>query len=85
MSFNPASAVQVAADNVAALRQCDVYRALESNYQHLTAMGRYITDNRPDLADEVAECIADIKADQHQAASQAAIRSGNGPSCIFDV
>lgn len=55
--------ILIAADNIETLRVCDVYRVLDHNIDELTNLANYITNARPDLAGEVAECVADIKAE----------------------
>lgn len=66
MSKNKAyeTLVTVAADTVEVLRRCDVYRLIETseNVQGVdtTAFAKWLVGRRPDLADEVRECLLEI-------------------------
>lgn len=51
--------VKVAADSIAELRKVDVLRVLTSNGMRQRPLARYICANRPDLAQEVRECMKD--------------------------
>lgn len=60
MTFNPALAVKVAADDVGSLRRIDVFRVLDwTPPAHRQAVADYLIRERPDLAGEVAEALAD--------------------------
>lgn len=62
--FDPALAVLIAADSLAQLRKIDVYRVLDYvPARNRQAMAVWINEGRPDLAAEVAECLADIAAE----------------------
>jgi stalled ribosome rescue protein Dom34 len=52
--------IKVAADSIEQLRKVDVLRVLESNGSRQKELARYITAKRPDLAQEVKECMEDI-------------------------
>ena len=63
--FDPEMAIRIAADNVAKLRKQDVFRVLEQvPHAQLAKVAAYIKTKRDDLAQEVTECVAEIKADQ---------------------
>jgi hypothetical protein len=49
--------IKVAADSIAELRKVDVLRVLISNGLHQKQLARYICAERPDLAQEVLECM----------------------------
>lgn len=51
--------IKVAADSVGQLRKVDVMRVLESNGTRKKELARYITEKRPDLAQEVKEVMED--------------------------
>jgi len=48
------AAIKIAANSVSELRKADVFRVLEQN-DNRVALAAYISDVRPDLAEEVAE------------------------------
>ena len=54
------TALHIAANTWAELRKCDVYRLIEV---YGSEYAIHITTNRPDLADECTECIADLSDD----------------------
>lgn len=57
-----ASFIKVAADDIASLRKQDVDRVLsEAPAEHRQAVADYIVANRADLAEEVAECMAELE------------------------
>lgn len=49
--------IKVAADSIAELRKVDVLRVLISNGLRQKQLARYICAKRPDLAQEVRECM----------------------------
>jgi hypothetical protein len=51
--------IKVAADSIAGLRKVDVLRVLTSNGLRQRPLARYICAKRPDLAQEVKECMED--------------------------
>jgi len=54
--------IRIAAQSVDKLRKCDVYRVLENadTAGVRSQMAAYIQVHRPDLAEEVDECVAEI-------------------------
>lgn len=54
--------LHIAADSPAELRKCDVYRIVEAseNAGCMLAFCRWLAGERPDLADEVAECAGEV-------------------------
>ncbi len=53
--------IMIAADNLQALRACDVYRVLsEAPAADRDGLADWIAAGRPDLAAECAECLADL-------------------------
>lgn len=48
------TAIKIAANSISELRKNDVFRVLEQNNDR-EALAAYISEKRPDLADEVAE------------------------------
>lgn len=53
--------IKIAADSIETLRQSDVFRVLEQNDTSVRAeLAAYIAAKRPDLANEVAECLEDL-------------------------
>lgn len=53
--------IKIAADSIETLRQSDVFRVLEQNDANVRAkLAAYIIAKRPDLANEVAECLEDL-------------------------
>lgn len=60
--ITPEKAVKIAADDVSKLRKADVFRVLDTYKDNATAIGNYITENRPDLANEVDEVLSEINA-----------------------
>jgi hypothetical protein len=58
--------VKIAADSIAALRKVDVYRVIESVHANNSdgisraSLARWISDQRPDLAQEAAEVLAEL-------------------------
>lgn len=55
--------IQAAADSLEELRECDVMRVIESanNCEVLEEMKTKIETERPDLKEEVAECIEELE------------------------
>lgn len=51
--------IKVAADSIAQLRKVDVLRVLISNGMRQKQLARYICAKRPDLEQEVKECMRD--------------------------
>lgn len=62
MDINLDTLIHIAADSVAQLRRCDVYRVLhESHYSGcFQRMIDYLQAKRPDLRDEVQDCQQDL-------------------------
>ena len=59
--FNPELHVKIAADSLAELRRCDVFRLLSQlDADERSFMAQWITASRWDLRDEVASCLEDI-------------------------
>ena len=55
------SRITIAADSVAQLRRCDVFRVLEwCPAEERPALAGWIVGERADLADEVAEVMAEL-------------------------
>jgi uncharacterized protein YqeY len=55
--------IKIAAENIKSLRQSDVFRVLDEALSAKRKMvSNYITENRPDLATEVSECLEDLAA-----------------------
>lgn len=52
------AAIKIAAENIEALRKADVFRVLEQN-DNRAELAAWIAAQRPDLADEVAEIMAE--------------------------
>lgn len=53
--------IAIAADSVTALRQSDVYRVLEwAPADKRQVLAQYISTERADLADEVANCLDEL-------------------------
>ena len=55
-------AIMVSADDVSKLRRPDVFRVLDGwpgNADSRVTFADWIVTNRPDLSEEVAECLAD--------------------------
>lgn len=53
--------IKIAADSIDKLRSIDVYRVLDSvDSDGRPALAAYIKGNRPDLADEVDDSLADL-------------------------
>ncbi len=53
--------IKIAANDVKSLRKSDVYRVLEQNSVVIRCeLAAYIASNRPDLAEEVSECLEDM-------------------------
>ncbi len=53
--------IAIAADSVATLRRPDVYRVIEwAPADERQVLAKYISASRPDLADEAADCLADL-------------------------
>ncbi len=53
--------VRLAADSIDRLRQCDVYRLMEwAPAPFRAGLANYLKQNRPDLAAEVDDCLADL-------------------------
>ncbi len=48
------ASIKIAANSITELRKADVFRVLEQN-DNRTALAAYISESRPDLAQEVAE------------------------------
>ena len=56
----PAFIVKIAADSISALRRPDVFRVLDScSDAERAPTAEYIQSHRPDLAQEVTECLLD--------------------------
>ena len=54
------AAIKIAANSISELRQSDVFRVLDQNGAALRSeLAAYITSERPDLAVEVAEIMAE--------------------------
>ena len=65
--INPENHLKIAADTIETLRKCDVYRLLNSTRDDdIYIIAEFITENRPEFADEVAECLADILTDNRR-------------------
>ena len=60
--FQPTNMIRIAADTVQELRRCDVFRCLDWYADMRQEFGEWIAANRPDLADEVADCLAELNA-----------------------
>lgn len=60
--FDPANWIRIAADSVAELRRCDVFRVLDTTREQAERVRAYIEQHRPDLADEVHDCWEELKA-----------------------
>lgn len=59
--FRPEQAIKIAADNIGSLRKPDVFRVLDwAPAEHREKLANYITSNRPELADEVKDVMADV-------------------------
>ena len=55
------SLIKIAADSIQTLRKSDVFRVLEQNDVAIREkLANYISTNRPDLVEEVNECLADL-------------------------
>ena len=55
------AAIKIAADNIGALRCCDVFRVIEWAQPALRGrLAAFITSNRPDLAAEVADVMTEF-------------------------
>lgn len=53
--------IKIAADSIQSLRKSDVFRVLEQNDANVrNELASYISVNRPDLAEEVSECLEDL-------------------------
>ena len=64
MIFDPAHAIRIAADSIDELRRPDVYRVLDTyGGAEREAVAAYITKPRPELAEEVDECLRDLAAE----------------------
>lgn len=73
MRIEPVTILLVVADDLARLRQADVYRALHEAGQvpatigeqrdNVLAMARFIRTGRPDLDREVVSCLEDLEED----------------------
>jgi hypothetical protein len=59
--------IQIAADSISALRASDVHRVLEGASQHRRKVANYIQKHRPDLTDEVNECLTEIRQSEKAA------------------
>lgn len=56
--FKPHFALQVVADSWPELRKCDIYRLLDPWFKEdLDALVAAIRANRPDLSEEVDDCL----------------------------
>lgn len=51
--------IKIAANSVGELRKADVFRVLEQNADVRDSLAAYISEQRPDLADEVSEIMAE--------------------------
>jgi hypothetical protein len=58
--FNPASAIQIVADDVSQLRRSDVFRLLDTYHEQRHAIAAYLRQHRPDLAEEIADCLEEL-------------------------
>jgi hypothetical protein len=54
--------IQIAADDVSKLRKCDVFRVLDTYREYRYQLAAWIGESRPDLEDELDDCMAEIKA-----------------------
>ena len=53
--------IKIAADNIQSLRKSDVFRVLEQNEASVRdELASYISVNRPDLAEEVEDCLSEF-------------------------
>lgn len=63
-AFRPETLLPIAAASLADLRRCDVYRVISSAPENCERiMARYITDGRPDLANEVRDVLEELADD----------------------
>ena len=62
------NAIKISADDVSKLRGCDVYRVLTQGVGYDITLRNevvtYLNVQRPDLNDEVQECLSDIIAEE---------------------
>lgn len=56
----------IAADSINTLRKQDVYRVLDSNPEHMKALANYISQHRPDLADEARDVLSELCSDDER-------------------
>ena len=63
MRFDPAAHLLVVADTVERVCRCDVFRCLDSA-PYPGMMADYIRQHRPDLADAVADALAEISREK---------------------
>lgn len=57
--------ITIAADTVAKLRKPDVFRVVENAYyafKGAKVFSAWLAEQRPDLAQEVADCLAEVEA-----------------------
>ncbi len=53
--------IKIAADSIQALRKSDVFRVLEQNNSDIRGeLAAYISTSRPDLAEEVEDCMTEF-------------------------
>ena len=52
--------IAIAADSIEALRRCDVMRVLDT-YDGDAHLAEWIRDCRPDLSDEIDDCLDEIE------------------------
>ncbi len=54
--------IKIAGNSVQELRRSDVFRILEQNAEEQrSALAAFITKERPDLADEVTDCLVELE------------------------
>lgn len=62
--FDPSQHVKISAEDITKLRKQDVYRVLEwAQKEHRQQMADYITKNRPELSEEVADVMEELEPD----------------------
>lgn len=53
--------IKIAADSIQSLRKSDVFRVLEQNDSDVRCeLAAYISKNRPDLSEEVEDCMTEF-------------------------
>jgi hypothetical protein len=61
MTFNPETYSKIVADSPRQIRRCDVFRLLDSLPENdRNSMCYWLAETRPDLSEEVGECMKDI-------------------------